>query len=517
MRSVCLFQLPSMTRQFRAVNLRHQRANSGEYRHLRRSKRGNYPLHSTPKRQHSQQADMRGDIYYDVSSFSQASDEHDVTVFNDGAARESPRHSTPKRHHYRRSQMTRQLHDFCHDVSSMSRLDSNDMNAGNDDTNSPLHSTPKRQHHSQMTGQLCQLYRELSSVSKSVGMTDMVMCDEDVAKKVELHADVIDSNVINGDKADSDAVDVSPPWTDTDNDDVKLHTGGQQKNMSESQLKFWQCDMSTLLAATDQKQCKSPTSTTCGLHGNHLKEVISKVVGAVLGTDLLCSWLSTTANGSSSESDRSCDNVAKVDKETQVTLDGCQPCRVTGDVSDIDTGDVSSLQLLDSAKDNSGTSSLTQTAVTVDDIKTRMTILNVDDIAESLPVTTSEDNAETTAVTKCADINTAMARTLHTITTRATIRTRKRKHSHMKVAAPDTPERRQRLTPLRKSVATSDMRRNIQCNHSEATVPHGAKVFVQYMTSDHNSHMTQLQRRTLEKRLRAAVHMRSEFTTLVQF
>ena len=507
MRSACVFQLPSMTRQFRAVNL-----NSGKYQHLRRSKRGNYPLHSTPKRQHCQQADRRDRCYYDVSSFfSQATDEHDVTVFNNDAARNSPLHSTPKRQHYRRSQMTRQLHDFCHDMSSMSQLDSNDMNAVN--TNSPLHSTPKRQHHSQLAGQLREFYPELSSVSKLDGMIDMVMCDEDVAKKVELQVggDVIDSNVINGDKADSDAGDVSPPWTNTDNDDIKL-----QKNTSESQLKFWQCDMSTMLAASDNKQCKSPASTTCGLHGNHLKEVISKVVGAVLGTDLLCSWLSTTTNGSSSESDQSCDNVSKVDKETQVTVDRCHPCHVTGDVSDINTGDVSSLQLLDLAKDNSGTSSLTRTAVTVDDIKTRMTILNVDDIAESLPVTTSEDNVETAAVPKCADSNTATACTLHTITTRATIRTRKRKHSH-KVAAPNTPERRQRLTPLRKSVATSDIRRDIQCNHTEATVPHGAKVFVQYMTSDHNSHLTQLQRRTLGKRLRAAVHMRSEFTTLVQF
>ena len=453
---------------------------------------------------------MREDFYYEVSSFSQAGDGHDVTVFDDGATRKSPLHSTPKRQQYRRSH---QLHNFCHDVSSMSQLDSNDRNAANDDTNSPLHSTPKRQHHSQMTGQLCQLYHELSSVTKSDGMIDMIMCDDDVAKKVELHVDgdITDSNVINDDKADSDAVDVSPPWTDTDNDDVRLHIEADQKNTLGSQLKFWQCDMSTLLATSDQKQCKSPVSTTCGLHGNHLKEVISKVVGAVLGTDLLCSWLSATTNGSSSESDQSHDNISKVDKETQVTVDRCH---VIGDASDIDTGDVSSLQLLDFAKDNSGTSSLTQTAVTVDDIKTRMTILNVDDI---VPVTTSEDNAETTAVTKCADINTATAQTLHTITTRAAIRTRKRKHSHMKVAAPDTPERRQRLTSLRKSVATSDMRRDIECNHTEATVPRGAKVFVQYMTSDRNSHMTQLQRRTLGKRLRAAVHLRSEFTTLVQF
>ena len=422
-----MFQLPSITYQYAAVNTGHQRSNRVESRPLRRTKQSNYPLHSTPKRQHRPCSQIRG-----------------------------------------------QLRDLCHD---------------------------------------------LSSVSQSNCKRDVIEADNSAPRKSGL--------CIDGDKAD--AADVSPPWPDSGVDEVELCREEEEKtDTTERLLKFCQqetANITALLAASGSEQCDSPVSTMpmCSVHGNHLKQVISKVVGAILGTDLLCSCISTTTDVFSDENEQSCDNVPKLESmETPVTVERCLPHHMTDDRLHADTSDVSSLQLMDAIKDDSGmraswcdnvaSNSTLKTGVTAvckyDDIRSRMTATNADDIIASLPVTKPNDNTATATV--CGDTN-----ALHT--THATRRTQKRKPSQEKVETHQTTRPRPHPTHLRKSVASSNIRRHVHCNHGEVTVRQNTNVLMEYTTLDRNSHMTKLYKRTLGRRLQAAVHMQSQFTTLVQF
>ena len=251
----------------------------------------------------------------------------------------------------------------------------------------------------------------------------------------------------------------------------------------------------------------------CGLHGNHLKEVISKVVGTILGTDFLCSCVSLTTSVSSGGSDRPCDGVAELEVGP-VTGEQCPQGRVTGD--GMDNRDTSSLQAMnvvnyDSGVTTSGGDSVTSSSTP----KTTCDVTAVKVVSRTDNVTNADDIFASLPVTKADDINPPGVKTC-TITMHGTRRMKRHTaRSQEKADIGDTIIPTQPVMRMRKSIASSDIRRHAHHNHEEVIVKRNTHV--ECTIVDRNSRMTKLRKRTLAKQLQESVHMRSQFTTLVQF
>ena len=451
-----LFQLPSTQRQYPAVETELPRPDIELPRKPRRTRRRHYPLHSTPKKQRRprlQVKDLPCDLCRQLSPVIEPS--------RPAKARQPHRHA--RRHSGDKS------------ANTQPRVKKNQTGA------------PRS-----------------TIVECRRGVIAVVGC---ATRKTRLCPD-------------GEMVNVSPPWTDSGVEEVELHavednadTPECPQNASQRQT----ANITALLAISGTDQCDSPTSMTrsmCGLHGNHLKEVISKVVGTILGTDFLCSCVSLTTSVSSGGSDRSCDNVLELEIGP-ATGEQCPQGRVTGD--GMDNRDTSSLQAMnvvnyDSGVTTSGGDSVTSSSTP----KTTCDVTAVKVVSRTDNVTNADDIFASLPVTKADDINPPGVKTC-TITKNGTRRTKRQTACSSKEKADigNTIILTQPAMHMRKSIASSDIRRLAHHNHEEVIVKRNARV--ECTIVDRNSRMTKLRKRTLAKQLQESVNMRSQFTTLVQF
>ena len=449
-----LFQLPSTQRQYPAVETTLPRPDIEQPRKPRRTRIRYYPLHSTPKKQRCPRLEVKDlpcDLCRQLSPVIQPS-----------------RPAKAKQHHRRA-----QRHSIDKSANTQPRVKKNQTGA------------PR------------------STIVEC--RRDVIAVVDGATRKTRLCPD-------------GDMVNVSPPWTDSGVEEVELHavednadTPECPQNASQRQT----ANITTLLAISGTDQCDSPTSRSmCGLHGNHLKEVISKVVGTILGTDFLCSCVSLTTSVSSGGSERSCDGVAKLEVGP-VMGEQCLQGRVTGD--GMDNRDTSSLQVMNVVNDDSGVTTSGGDSVTSSSTpKTTCDVTAVKVVSRTDNVTNADDIFASLPVTKADDINPPGVKTC-TITKNGTRRTKRQtaRSSKEKADIGDTIIPTQHAMHMRKSIASSDIRRLAHHNHEEVIVKRNAHV--ECTIVDRNSRMTKLRKRTLAKQLQESVHMRSQFTTLVQF